>query len=392
MYLGEAMIRDKLMNARCRLMIKSPWYGSFCINMTWLKSEMEWLSTEKKTMGVRIVNGSDVQCLYYEPFVDSLSVEELCGVIQHEIEHIVRCHCIRVGSRDKELANIAADMAVNGKRSSPRIGYADNMNNLILPMGGNIVWVPESLPDDETLEYYYEILDTHGSSGMTKDDHGFMSFDDHSIWDQTDLSSDDVRQVVKALVDDVSSRNPGSIPGHLVEHINSLSNPIIRWRDFFKNIVNRYVGMKRKTFSKLNRTRQVFGVPGVTKRAGAKINVIVDVSFSVDYDMLKQFFAEIESMSCNSKIYVLQWDCKYVSYNLYRKGDWKNIDVGGRGGTDMGAPIKYLIENRLVGDLQILLTDGFCTYSDDCGINLITVITRNYSNKPSWGHVIEMAI
>mgnify|MGYP003343038029 FL=1 len=106
-------------------------------------------------------NGGEVQCIYYPPFVESCTVEELYGVVQHEIEHIVRLHCVRPGQhRHPLLWNYAADMCVNGPQKSPRIGYRDHSSSqLVLPLNGNIIHIPPDWPQDETTEYYYEKLE-----------------------------------------------------------------------------------------------------------------------------------------------------------------------------------------------------------------------------------------
>jgi hypothetical protein len=151
---------DKLMKARCRLMTREPWYGHIAMSMVWIPSNMPWLPEFRRTMGVRIVNGGEIQCLYYPPFVESLSIRELFAVVQHEIEHIVRVHCIRVGGREPHAWNIAVDMAVNGTKSHPRIGYHEaNTNEIIVPLKGNIVWIPEDWPKDGTSEQFYDMLE-----------------------------------------------------------------------------------------------------------------------------------------------------------------------------------------------------------------------------------------
>jgi len=148
------------MNARCRLMTREPWYGHVAMGMTWVPSNMPWLPEQQRTMGVRIVNGHDVQCIYYPPFVDKLNLKELFAVIQHEIEHIVRCHCIRNSHRNPEAWNIAADMCVNGTKQNPRIGYHEPQSSeMVVPLKGNIIWIPEDWPHDQTTEWYYDKLE-----------------------------------------------------------------------------------------------------------------------------------------------------------------------------------------------------------------------------------------
>lgn len=433
---------DKLMKARCRLMTREPWYGHIAMSMTWIPSQMSWRPEPRRTMGVRIVNSCDIQCLYYPPFVDKLTIKELYAVVQHEIEHIVRCHCVRIGHRNPEAWNIAVDMTVNGTRKNPRIGYKEpSSNKVIVPMEGNIVWIPEDWPHDETGEEYYDRLekkqkqmgptcpncgrpqsgakgkgkgrgkgkpdDASGdgedgqcpSCGQTGESYSYggvsgKPMDDHSVWNQSDVSADEARQVIKDVVDQATQKCQGHVPGHLVAAIEALAKPVVRWREILRHYLGRHVGNRRTTYSRRNRRHRRFGIPGVSHHAAATVNVIVDTSGSIGKRELEQFFAEIDAIASRAKVRVLQWDHAFQGYDLYRRGDWKKFNVHGRGGTDMAAPVEWLVENQLVADVQVMLTDGYCNYADEKPFPMITVITtpEGTTNGPGWGHEVRMTI
>jgi len=428
---------DRLMNARCRLMTREPWYGHVAMSMMWIPSQMPWQAEHRRTMGVRIVNGGDIQCLYYPPFVEKMSIEELFAVIQHEIEHIVRVHCVRIGHRNPEAWNVAADMTVNGSKSSPRIGYDDpTTNKVILPLGGNIVWIPDGWPKDETSECYYDRLEKQerrklcpncgkpmrggkGASGggggkgeeeggacpscgqSDSDEYNFggvsgKSIDDHSTWNQSDVSEDEARQVIKDVVDQACEKSQGHVPGHLVEAIKNLSKPVVRWRELLRHYLGKHVGNQRKTYSRRNRRRDWFGVPGISHHAAADVCVIIDTSGSIGSKELEQFFAEIDAISSRAKVYVLQWDHSFQGYAKYRRGDWKKFEVHGRGGTDMAAPIQWLIDNRIVADVEVMLTDGYTNWIEESKVKFpfITVITtpEGTTDGPGYGHTVRMKV
>lgn len=469
---------EKLMKARCRLMTREPWYGHIAMSMVWIPSMMPWLPEHRRTMGVRIVNGGEVQCLYYPPFVDSMTVRETFAVIQHEIEHIVRLHCIRVSHREPDAWNIAADMCVNGAKNKPRIGYHESTTNeIIVPLKGQIVWIPEDWPQDQTSEHYYDLLEkkqkqlgptcpncgrphkgqgqqSGGGSGKGKkkdkgqqgqqgqggqgqggqqpgqgqgqpgqgqgqgqpgegegeggggcptcgqeDDGTYRyggisgkSVDDHSVWNQTDVSQDEARQVVKDMVDQATSKTQGHVPGHLVEAIQQLAKPVVRWRELLRYYLGKHVGNQRKTYSRRNRRHDRFGMPGISHHAAATVNVIVDTSGSIGKKELEQFFAEIDAIASRAKVNVLLWDHAFQGFSPYRRGDWKDFKVCGRGGTDMAAPVQWLMDNKLIADVQVMLTDGVCNYHEPCEFPMITVITtpEGTTNGPGWGHEVRM--
>ncbi|TQE99198.1 MAG: hypothetical protein FKY71_09905, partial [Spiribacter salinus] len=58
--------------------------------------------------------GTDGDKIYYNPeFMNSLPKEAVMFVLAHEVEHIVRLHCLRVESRDRMKWNMAADHGIN---------------------------------------------------------------------------------------------------------------------------------------------------------------------------------------------------------------------------------------------------------------------------------------
>jgi len=394
--------------------------------MVWLPSQMPWLEEQHRTMGVRIVNGGEVQCLYYPPFVDSLSIRELFAVIQHEIEHIVRVHCIRIGGRSPLAWNIACDMTVNGLRSKPRIGYHEpETNEIIVPLKGEIVWIPDHWPHDGTAELYYDMLEKkycpkcaqsrksknggagNGTGGGTDPGAGNGSgqckehkaafdygkqIDDHSIWNQSDVSEDEARQVIKDIVDQATEKCQGNVPGHLASAIKQLAKPVVRWRELLRHYFGNHVGNHRLTYSRRSRRYNRFGVPGVSHHAAATVNVIVDTSGSVGERELQQFFAEIDMIASRAKVRVLQWDHAFQGFSNYRRGDWKKFIVKGRGGTDMAAPVRWLINNKLIADVQVLLSDGHANWHEKCEFPFITVLTTQDTSGPTWGHVVRMKV
>lgn len=457
---------DKLMKARCRLMTREPWYGHIAMSMEWIPSQMSWMPESRRTMGVRIVNGGVVQCLYYPPFVDSMTVKETFAVIQHEIEHIVRLHCLRVTGREPDAWNISCDMCVNGPKTKPRIGYVESTTTeVIVPLKGQIIWIPEDWPQDGTSELYYDMLEkkqkqlgptckncgrphkgqggqsgggkgkgskkdkgqtgqqgqgqgqpgdsggqgegqpgqgegccpTCGQSSDGEYSYGGVSgqaIDDHSVWNQTDVSQDEARQVVKDMVEQATSKCQGSAPGHLLEAIKELAKPVVRWRELLRHYLGKHVGNQRKTYSRRNRRHDAFGMPGISHHAAATVNVIVDTSGSVGSRELEQFFAEIDSISSGAKVNVLQWDHAFQGWAIYRRGDWKTFKVCGRGGTDMAAPVQWLIDQKVVADCQIMLTDGYCGWieAEKVSFPFITVITtaEGATKGPGYGHEVRM--
>lgn len=381
----------KLIEARCRLLIRAPFYGHIAMTMEWRPSDMSWIEQEsRKRVSVRIVDTGRVEVLYYPPYIKSKNLKQLFGIIQHVIEHLMRLHPVRRDGRNKKIWDECTDMAVNGRRSNPRIGYDDSYRGLVLP-GDQMIWCPPEYNVSDNAESHY-------SRRIKEDDHGDMSefmIDDHEAWGQTTVGEDEVRQLVKTMVSEAASSSPGNVPGHVSELLRELAKPVIKWREILRKYLGRHVGNRRKTHSRRNRRNDSFGSPGWSHHAAAKLSVIIDTSASVDSKMLEQFFAEIEAIAYKSRINILQWDYEFQGYGKYRRGDWRNIEIRGRGGTNMCAPLEWLEENGLVGDACVMLTDGYCYWPNRKQYPVIFVISREYgshndSDYPDWGDIVKV--
>ena len=378
---------EKLSAARCRLLAAAPFYGQAALGMRWTASEMDWHPEPVRTMGVRVLEDGTVECLYYPPFVERLPVAELAVVVQHEIEHVVRLHCLRGGGRVHALFNVAADMCVNGPQHAPRIGLpGDAKGSRVLPLGGKLIWIPPGWPDDATAEAYYErLLREAGPIAGTP-------LDDHAVWEQSTASPEEARVAARALAAGALERSRGRAPGHLAEALARLEPPQVAWETLLRRHLGRHAGGRRTTLARPPRRREGFGVPGVSRRAAGTINVVVDTSGSVSLPLLGRFFGEVERISRRSRISVLQWDHAFQGYAPYRPGAWRTWAVRGRGGTDMAAPFRWLRAERKLADVQVLLTDGFCNWPEPGRYALITAIAGPPGRvaAPPWGQVVYM--
>lgn len=103
----------------------------------------------RETPGLATLGVDEFWRLYYDPAVVSVwSVEELAGVLYHEICHLLRDHPERMKNLDPRLANIATDAEINDNLMAERVK---------LPAGAV---TPSSLgqPDGLLAEEYYAAL------------------------------------------------------------------------------------------------------------------------------------------------------------------------------------------------------------------------------------------
>ena len=109
----EQKIIDKLVTARIALLLKHPFFGNLATRLKLVNAD-DWCPTA----------GTDGRHFFYNTkFIDSLSPREAEFLFGHEVLHNVFEHMmVRIGSRDPQLWNIAADFAVNQILKDASIG------------------------------------------------------------------------------------------------------------------------------------------------------------------------------------------------------------------------------------------------------------------------------
>lgn len=208
--------------------------------------------------------------------------------------------------------------------------------------------------------------------------------DVHSITEQSDELSE---ATIKEVIDSAKIRGWGSVSGDAVDRLQELLQPArLPWRQILRKtlspIVHDYGPHFENTWSRRN--RRSLPLPGL-RRLSNKLVIGVDTSGSIGRDELGQFFSEIEKIVRDfSQLVIVQWDTRVASIReKYRKGDWKHIEIKGRGGTDVQCVFTWMKENGYEKYPLVNFTDGWFGYNfDTYGIKTIWCVTQADSNVP----------
>jgi len=369
---------EPIVAACCLLLAHAPWYGHAATKIDWQRDDTI------STMGVYILPFGTARCVFSQTFVNSLTRHELAMVIQHEIEHVVRQHCKRILGIDRHLANIACDMVVNGYRHAPFIGLVEpDKISGSSTFCDRLVWLPDDWERNLSIEQVYQRLIK--SPEKQKQFQNTKQLDSHDRWDDEPTSDEPCRGdpvdgepiVEKAIAEESenevceadlataarillnSGRKAGvDVPRHLADELARLEDTILNWKSLLRSFVRRLAQTRRISWNRRSRRLNRFGMPGSRRIYEAKLAVIIDVSSSVTEEELTTFFGELEALTRFADFCVLGWH-KQLAYFVghYSRGDWKELSRHRGGGTDMVAPINWLVERNLQGDGIVMLTD-----------------------------------
>lgn len=315
--------------------------------------------------------------LYYNPqFLETLTLDEAKGVLEHEMKHLILSHLTRLRDESKInplLVNIAQDIAAN--QDIP-----------ILPNG---VVTVESFPkewgivENDTSEKYYEILKKNSnkiSVSAGKNGESVVTITDskgnvlekfkvkqpfcHAKWgdgvgEQSELGKEIIRQAIQEAVQNTSKQR-GVLPHGMEEAINEwLKPPVISWKAILKQFIASSIKSGYRNSWKRPNRRFGEAQKGITSSRNVAITIAVDTSGSISTADFQDFINEMLAIqSCyKSTITVLECDAKIQKeYKLVKYG---KIDCKfkGRGGTSFKPVFDHIKEKRLKTDILIFFTD-----------------------------------
>lgn len=129
----------------------------------------------------------------------------------------------------------------------------------------------------------------------------------------------------------------------------------IDWRRIFESFISSF-GKTRSVFSNRRYSKRYGTIPGKLLKNSLKFAFVLDVSASMNYDLLKQFFLEMDIvLSKGSQIDLFQVDDRIRSIEPYRSG--MHIEIAKGGNTNFNTAIDY-IEKTKTYDGLIICTDG----------------------------------
>lgn len=180
---------------------------------------------------------------------------------------------------------------------------------------------------------------------------------DHQIY-STKLSQEEAEERIReALMNAVvHCRVPGRGMGAIDIAVERVLKPKVNWRAELKESVRRGVG-RSAVSTWLKPHRKLPGlVPGVVKFSRPNVYCLVDVSGSIDWKTVNQFFAEVFAAARLCRVFAVFFDDGVRGVFEVRPGSVPKVKGGG--GTQIGPALKLAYERARRSDVVAVLTDG----------------------------------
>jgi len=388
---------EKLTTARVGLLLKAPFFGNMATRMKLIEAS-DWCPTA----------ATDGRNFFYNTdFVNKLSIKKLEFLFGHEICHAVFDHFGRVGSRDRQLSNIAQDFAVNQILVDERIGEKITevkicQDNKYRGMAWEEIYdelyeKAEKIPMDQLLKQLGDVLDEH----LKEQGAGEGDGDKDGKGGRPRISKEELErirnEVKEAMIQSAAAAGAGKTPAGIQRLIKDMTEPKINWRELVRQEIQSIV-RNDYSFQRPNRKSWHSGaiLPGMKEATTIDIAVGMDMSGSIGDDDAKIFLGEIKGILDqyeDFKVNIWCFDTEIYNHkeisqdNAY---DLEEYAPQGGGGTMFEANWEFMKEQGIVPKKFIMFTDGYpCgSWGDEDYCDTIFIVRGNTGAEAPFGQTV----
>ncbi len=315
--------------------------------------------------------------LYWNPdFFLSLDEETRITVLAHELWHVAYMHMLRLGDRNHEIHNIAADHVINLMLKEHKYF-----------MGGFKYFMDPMFKDWATDDVYYFLMKNPPPSK------GGSLGNDIIPVQEMDKGMDVIGAIVSAITTARMTNTAGDIPGEITMMIDKFLNPLLPWEVLLYNFFNEMTDMEY-SFRRPNRRYTDPIMPGMTGISGLEhLIYYLDISGSISDDDILRFNSEVKFIWDEFKprrLTLVTFDTEIQDVYEFEEGDdFEKIVVTGRGGTDLFEVFEHA--NKHQPSAMIIFTDLYVGIPEEQPLcPLIWVCIDNKQATVPYGKLIHM--
>ena len=359
--------KKKIEKAKVGLYLDQPFFASILFRLEMIED----------TPGIKTRTvATDGKVIYfYPPFVNSITLEEVKGVLAHEVTHIILLHPFRRQTRESRKFNIACDYAVNPiiKDAGFRLceGHLDSRqyhNMEAETIYNKLPQDPRRQPPQDQAQGQGQGQDQGRPQGQSEPcpDPGNMGgvIDYPGTPDQTKQA--ELEQKMYNVQTAQISKKQGHLPGSFERLIEELTEPRINWREK----LGEYIDSRARndfTWTVPNRKYLARGLylPSLLSPELGEIVCLIDASGSVSPQELTDLVSEIKGileLYEGTELKIIFFDTKATDpFTIQNDTDIKNLKLSNLGGgTDYKPPFEKIEKEGLDPKAIIILTDGQC--------------------------------
>lgn len=374
---------ERITKARVVLMFYQPWFGQLANYLNFK------IDNDINTMAVDI-NGN---IFFNEEFVNSLSQEELAGVICHEILHLAFQHLSRMGNRNPKIWNIAGDLKVNDEIIFNQSKF--KLPKMALVAQGNTIEIGKAKIvniDTKSSEQIYEEIINKNTSEDLKD----IGMDTFVI---ANNNSDKAKEkagewVQRVAVANETFKDKGCIPAGILKELKKLDTPELKWHQIITQRLK--LISSGKTWKKPSKRMLPWYFPSKQKVKGLSCVVCIDSSGSMGEKELQKALTELWGLSQQFKAIKFWITCCDTELSepfiitTSTKKDLLNIKLKGGGGTSFVPVFDWIKKENINPDCLIYFTDLYGDFPNRKPLYQTYWITESSNVQVPFGKKIKI--
>lgn len=362
------------------LLDTNPFYAHFFLNSK-IVYDVPGVPTASATL-----TPSSVMMCFNSKFVEALTPQQVCGVVEHETLHVLFNHTSAVvndKNLNKQVANIAMDLSINQWIAvlPPECVTLESVKQM----------TGLTLEPQQTWEHYYHKLmkkaeETAKMSPM--DVHDLQGQDGN----QPAISEGEAKAIIRAHMDKAVKQAKGLAPSHVMKVLDALSNDAkLPWQQILANFVARTTKTTTKPTRKRPNRRFGLSQPGKNKKRELTLGVCADSSGSVSDEAYTSFLTEIQRISKHCEVYLIDADCVVQNVKKIKKNSKIENKRFGGGGTAYQPAITACMERHC--DAVVYFGDGdTADVPKDPGVPVLWVFVGGNKERPgNFGALVELS-
>lgn len=401
---------SKISKAKARLLMDHPFFATLLLRTP-------VVVTDTTSYGAPIeLAATDGSNIYYNPeFLDACTVEEVMTVLAHEVGHDSLLHSLRLGARNADLFNQAADHAINIMLEDQKFQCPKSVpGGWLCDKASYKGWSADRIYDDLRRKQKDKPKQPQGGQGKPgapgagtpqnakggkpgpqQPGKDWLHGDVLRAPAKDEAAQAAAEQAAKQRVAAAANmaRMAGKLTGDLERMVNEFLEAKVPWTDVLRDHMMRIV-RARDNWSRRNRR---FGNVYLPTRRSVQMGPIIfipDTSGSMMGDDTEKTCSEMAHCAMQTQpesIRVCWADTKVKSEQIFSPSEFSFAalkPVGG-GGTDMRVPLEYV--EQYDPQVVVLMTDGYTPWPDTpCPFPVICLCTTDNKSVPHWMERIDI--
>ena len=309
------------------------------------------------------------------------TVGELIFLLAHEAMHYMLCHAVRIGNRDPEAWNIAADRVINDTLINAGVGTF---------IQGGVTF--DGARNHSTEELYSDPPEGGGggAGGIGND------IDTREHLSESEAKEIEGQAKVELIQSSKAAKAMGKLPANLERMIDEIVHVKTPWYD----ILERYMTNKIRSGKSWKRQNRKFISKNIYLKGKNDLPRMGPVVIAADtsgscWEAFPVFNAHISRImeTCKPEsVTVIYCDADVNHVDVFTPEDFPvQLTQRGGGGTSFIPVFDYIDEHALDPEVVVYLTDGYGDQHDFTSKHETVWLTTGTSNFP-WGTVIEFDV